>query len=114
MENWDEFRNTWKPVKLDDSLNNADQQTLRDFWTPILKDLTEETERICILAPSEVPKGGNPKAKKIKLKSSIFESAISIIKEQFPTLDYAYESLFLGNDKQLMIYRSCNAIERYL
>lgn len=38
---------------------------------------------------------------------------MKLISSTYPTLDYDYSSLFLGNEKQLLIYRKCYAIESY-
>jgi hypothetical protein len=37
-----------------------------------------------------------------------------LVRTSFPQLDFDYASLFLGNDKQLLIYRRCTSIEKYI
>lgn len=37
-----------------------------------------------------------------------------LLDKHFPSLSYDYASLFLGNPKQLLIYRRCYAIESYI
>ncbi len=39
---------------------------------------------------------------------------MELIRRSFPQLDFDYASLFLGNDKQLLIYRRCTSIEKYI
>lgn len=39
---------------------------------------------------------------------------MELIQSSFPSLDFDFSSLFLGNDKQLLIYRRCTSIENYL
>lgn len=56
IQNWDDFRKTFKPAKFEHSLNAATQEELIVFWQPLLTELQAETERICILVPSRVPK----------------------------------------------------------
>ena len=36
------------------------------------------------------------------------------LEEEFKNLTFIYESLFMGNDKQLLVYRTCTAIDRYI
>jgi len=56
IQNWDDFRKTFKPAKFEHSLNVATSEELHAFWHPLLLELTTETEKICILVPSRVPK----------------------------------------------------------
>ncbi len=56
IQNWDDFRKTFKPAKFDHSLNAATHEELLAFWQTQLAELQTETERICILVPSRVPK----------------------------------------------------------
>lgn len=39
---------------------------------------------------------------------------MELIRSSYPQLDFDYASLFLGNDKQLLIYRRCTSIEKYI
>jgi hypothetical protein len=39
---------------------------------------------------------------------------MELVRSSFPQLDYDYTSLFLGNDRQLLVYRKCSSIEKYL
>jgi len=50
----------------------------------------------------------------VKLNKKVIEVAISLLKEKFTDLKWMYESLFMGNDKQLFIYRNCASMVRYL
>ncbi len=50
----------------------------------------------------------------VPLEGRVIECAIELIKGEFPSLDYDYASLFLGNDKQLVIFRRCFNIEKYI
>lgn len=50
----------------------------------------------------------------VKLNKKVVEVAKSLIEKSFPELTYVHESLFMGNDKQLFIYRKCASMLRYL
>lgn len=32
MDKWDDFKNTWKNIKFEDSLNNATREDIEMFW----------------------------------------------------------------------------------
>ena len=36
------------------------------------------------------------------------------LEKEFSSLTFIYESLFMGNEKQLLIYRTCTALDRYV
>ena len=44
----------------------------------------------------------------------MLDCAVKLIQECFPQLDYDFSSIFMGNDKQLLIYRRCYALEKYI
>ena len=50
----------------------------------------------------------------VKLDKKVIETAMNLIGQKFTKLEYVYESLFMGNEKQLLIYQSCGAMNRYL
>ena len=49
----------------------------------------------------------------VKLDKKVAQIGLKLEKS-FPNLTFIYESLFMGNDKQLLIYRSCTALDRYV
>lgn len=78
--------------------------------------------------PAKVPKAENGEKEKPNPKNSqknkgrdmkvnndvpidqkVLDCAIKLIQECFPQLDYDFSSIFMGNDKQLLIYRRCYA-----
>ena len=44
----------------------------------------------------------------------MIEMAKELVREKYGTLSFVYESLFMGNEKQLIIYRTCTALDHYL
>ena len=54
------------------------------------------------------------KPERIKLNQNVFDIAVGLLQKRKESLSYIHESLFYGNDKQLLIYRVCNSIEKYL
>ena len=48
------------------------------------------------------------------LKAEVIQACQDLIGDKYPGLDSDYASLFLGNDKQLLVFRQCNEILRYL
>jgi hypothetical protein len=71
IQNWDDFRKTFRPTKFDHSLNAATLEELHAFWNTQLQELTAEPERICILVPSRVarPQNDLPSAEEPKKAS---------------------------------------------
>lgn len=64
---------------------------------------------------SQKNKGGNQKANNdVPIHQRVLDCAIKLIQESFPQLDYDFASIFMGNDKQLLIYRRCYALEKYI
>ena len=51
---------------------------------------------------------------KVKLDEKVIQVCKDLIMEKYPSLDFDYGSLFLGNPKQLLVYRDCYEIERYI
>jgi hypothetical protein len=39
---------------------------------------------------------------------------MSMLTSNYPKLDYDFASLFIGNEKQLLIYRKCWAVDNYI
>ena len=50
----------------------------------------------------------------VKLSQKVVEIGIKLTEKDYPNLSFVHESLFMGNDKQLLIYRACTYLDRYL
>jgi hypothetical protein len=51
---------------------------------------------------------------KVAISKDIVEIGMKLVASSYPLLDYDFGSLFLGNEKQLLIFRKCYAIESYI
>lgn len=85
--------------------------------------MTHENEKICVLVPLTVnsindQKEGDGNTQKkmenVRLAEKVLMKCKELIDNCYPMLSYDYSSLFMGNEKQLLVYRKCSSIERYL
>ena len=80
---------------------------------------TNETESLPSKKEEGVKKGGKKRdgrgqqasrTPKVALRPEVVDTCRCLVDERYPTLGYNYESLFLGNPQQLLVYRRCHTL----